>query len=296
RCIYPLVQEGRPCKNKIASRLLTTTADIKKKILEETSSAERSALLREFIRNCCCKRDHREKVTDTVLAEELLQRWRTELDAIKSPPTISGARTPQAPHGYGLRSRGAVAQPTTSSLGREGGASIDEFEPMKRRSDQTLVGMILRPLSSADLGERNIGELYAYQRASSRGVIKIGCSVDTNGRMRGIKSRCKYEPTLLHCVRNVPYMARAETFVHYELLPYWRRELKCNHGLGCNVQHQEWFQCSIELATRSMDNFSKWLVEAEPYDGYGFLKSEWKKFIEGMERAGRQVTSQSLLD
>lgn len=294
RCIYYLVKEGRCCKNVIANRLVETTADIKKRILSETSSQKKSALLREFIENCCCKRYHRKEVTGTPLAEELLRRWENELGPLTSVPAISSKKAPQPQHGYALRSKGSVPGPTASSLGRKEGAPTERFEPMRKKSSETLVKMLRRPLSHTD--NWTFGDIYAFGREFSPGMIKIGYSRNTEKRMKDIRRKCKYEPILAHRIRNVPHNTRAERLIHYDLLPYWRRELICNNGLGCETRHREWFECSLKLATRSMDNISKWLIEAEPYDADGFLKPEWEKFIEETERAGREVTSQSLLD
>ncbi|EXJ70588.1 uncharacterized protein A1O5_06658 [Cladophialophora psammophila CBS 110553] len=319
RCIYPLIKYGRCCKNRVDKGLRNATLSIKRRILSEASSEDRSALLQNFVENCCCEGVHRKLLTGTPLARELRQKWEKELgypfstpvraseDTQHAAPTITPASTRQCHVGspvilavpsrantrYSLRTNVSVPEPTGSSLGSDEGASTGEFEPIKKTT-QTLVSVLFKPLS--EVRDREIGDIYAFSRESSPGMVKIGYSKSTESRLKRWGNACGYKPVLEHCVRNVPNVPRVETLVHYELLSYWRRELKCKHNSLCHKRHKEWFECSVETAARSMNNFSKWMIVADPYDAGGILKPQWKDIIRKMVRYGQEVTSQSLLD
>lgn len=318
RCIYYLVDKGRSCQLTIDKGLRNVTYFIKQRILNESSHEERSTLLEKFAENCGCKRFHRSKLTGTPLARELCQRWERELgnppaapvrpgeDSPRTPsintPTSSGgyhvgrpnaiAAAPIANSRYWLRSNAPVYGPTVSLPGTEEETLTSEFEPMKRTT-QTLVSVLLKPLSA--VRDWEFGDVYAFSRESSPGMLKIGYSKATEKRLVDWNRTCLYSPVLQYRVRDVPHMPRVETLVHYELLSHWRRELNCKHNPNCPRQHREWFECSVETAKDSMNNFSEWMKAAKPYDANGTLKPQWRNLIRTMVEDGRKVTSQSLL-
>jgi hypothetical protein len=319
-CIYFLIKKDRCCNNKVAKALRKVTSDIKERILSEPSFEDRSALLQQFIENCCCKRFHRKRVIDTPLARELHQKWESELRGPPSPPVRSSedpplaarTTTPASPRGSGVgspvavvaapskpnsrywpRSDGPESEAAGSSLETKEGTSPREFEPIKKK--HTLVDILFKALSPTK--DWLTGYLYAFSRLSSPGMIKIGYTeVGVESRLRGWEYTCRYKPVLVHCVRNVPHVFRVESLVHHELLPHWRRELNCKHNRACHRQHQEWFECIVKIAAGSMERFSRWMTIAEPYDADGILKPLWQNIIRRMMRNGQEVTSQSLLD
>ncbi|KAK5060237.1 hypothetical protein LTR84_010122 [Exophiala bonariae] len=316
RCVYYLVNKSRGCGNKIDKRLRITTSGIKREIEIETSVEKRSALLLEFISNCCCKRDHRQEVTGTLLAESLRQRWEAELPSLpestesgvssapesqtntiptsfeshtkSSSAVVDRPRVTSRPH---LRSDGPVTEATQADTGE--GRSKTTFVPFIKKPGDTLAGNLCEPLGAKQ--DLKPGSIYIFSKEASFEMVKIGHSINLKDRMRSIRGKCGYTPDLKYWVNNVPHASRAERLVHYELLYCWHIERGCMCGV---TRHMEWFKCSVETAIRIMKNFSRWMEEAEPYDmsAGGTLKPEWSSFIQMLEREGRQITSQLLLD
>ena len=319
RCIYPLINRDRYCQRKVNKDLRSATSCIKQSILNESSSKKRFALLQKFGENCCCKNNHRKLLTGTVLGEELWRRWEQELRVSLSTPFFISdgaaldppATVPASRSGYNEESCMVTTPPLSTNskyclrsnclkvkspeciLRSEEETLSNGFEPMKRTT-QTLASLLLKPLSK--VGDRKYGDVYAFSRISSPGMVKVGYTKQTEDRLRSWERMCHYKPILEHCIRNVPYVPRVEKLVHYELLPNWRRELKCKHNPLCVVRHEEWFECNVDTAARSMDNFSQWMTIAQPYDTYGTLKPQWKDFVRNKVRNGQGITSQGLLD
>src|ERR1700753_3480166 len=88
RCVWPLVDKGRSCRNPIAQKLRDETSLIRDRILDESLGADRAALLQTFAENCCCKGIHRKRVTGTILGKELCQRWERDLEGPLSTPVV----------------------------------------------------------------------------------------------------------------------------------------------------------------------------------------------------------------
>lgn len=311
-----LTKQSRRCLNPIDIGLLTTTSAIKREIKAERSREKRDALLLKFISNCCCKRDHRPEVTGTPLAQSLLQRWDAELpslpelmesgvrsplnprtDTIPSPlenhvkPSSTIVDRPNRTSRPHLRSDGPVTEVPSPSTG--GRFSETTFQPMAKKKGKTLVWQLCKPLT--DFEDRQPGGIYIFSKESGFGMVKIGRSTNIPSRMRQFKSDCGYYPDLKHSISNVSHASKIEKLVHCELLYCRHTETGCICRVG---KHVEWFMCSFETARQSMNNFARWMEEADPYetDAGGSLKPEWRIFIQRMEREGQKLTSQLLLD
>lgn len=69
-------------------------------------------------------------------------------------------------------------------------------------------------------------------------------------------------------------------------------EEKCQ---GCARPHREWFETSACLAIKVARHWVEWMRTAEPYDGDGLLKTEWRNRLRRFEIAGEPVKAESLL-
>ena len=94
----------------------------------------------------------------------------------------------------------------------------------------------------------------------------------------------------------VPHAPRVETLTHYELIKEWRRERRCNKGLGCQIAHREWFEISKERAKQVLGDWAKFMTVAEAYDSNGYWKMEWMDFVQETAKSGEPVTVAKLLE
>lgn len=90
------------------------------------------------------------------------------------------------------------------------------------------------------------------------------------GRMRRLKSSCKYEPQVVYW-SPVAYSAfTIEQLVHQHLVAYRKREIKCN---GCNGGHTEWFEVNLQEAKHAVDLWCQF-AKLKPYVDGG-LQNPW---------------------
>ncbi|KIX01948.1 uncharacterized protein Z518_07887 [Rhinocladiella mackenziei CBS 650.93] len=311
-CIFPLVDKGRCCTNRINKRDRQAASSLHGRILKCSSAIERASLIKQLVVVCFCQQRHREKIQSSQLEQEICQKWQSEVEhtsstevkqeaeelLVKPSPAIvkrpgSPVSSSTAHPRYNLRSNDSR---TPSGLGVSSPEPRDpspEFEPITK-SPTTLVSVLLRDLSRKR--DHQLGDLYLFLRDSSPGMVKIGYSRKVEERLKRWERSCNYTPILKRLIRQVPHVPRVEMLVHLELHQYWRREKRCKHNPLCGKQHQEWFEIDVETAAASMDNFAEWITVTEPYDENGQLKNKWRNIILKMEKDGKVVTSQMLLD
>lgn len=190
--------------------------------------------------------------------------WPSKSSTI-SPQTVSTPSESQ-PH-YDLRPRNASVRSETSHQPplSEFRAHIAETNPTHSVSSKIQDYLCNRDFET--------GSLYIFDRKSSPGHVKIGWTARTvTGRLKDL-SKCGYTPNLLFQMDSVPHAQRVETLTHHELIKEWRRERRCNKGLGCQIAHREWFEICKERAKQVLGDWAKFMTVAEPYDSNGYLKN-----------------------
>ena len=205
-----------------------------------------------------------------------------------SPQTVPTPSESQ-PH-YDLRPRNASVRSETSPQ-----PPLSEFRTHIAEPDPThsVSSKIQDYLYGRDF---ETGSLYIFDRKSSPEHVKIGWTARTvTGRLESL-SKCGYTPNLLFRVDYAPHAQRVETLTHYELMKEWRRERRCNKGLGCQIAHREWFEISKERAKQVLGGWAKFMTVAEPYDPNGYLKMKWMDFVQETAKSGEPVTVAKLLE
>lgn len=304
RCVHFIPREHRRCLktlkfDKKAVERIQKDLDINYCVGRGLSSTHYD-VPRELAEKLCCHW-HRPKAYDAFSAKE--PQLKREGTPIKSEHEASSSNIPhiddalfttERKHSprYNLRSR---SSPYTTVLSDPYiSTTLLEFEPMEKPS-MTLDRMLLRGPTKTKLN--NISDLYAFTRHSSPGYLKIGYSNNVARRMSDWQRDCKYQPILRHRIRDVLMGSFIETLIHYELLKFWRRELRCKHNWpNCVKKHQEWFHIDEATAFKVMDNWVKWFKVAKPYDASGHLKEQYRLAILEMVKQKIPVTSQGLLD
>ena len=124
--------------------------------------------------------------------------------------------------------------------------------------------VILSPIHQA---KSRSGTLYMFRSEADHGFIKIGYTTQVlDTRLASIQEECGYTPIPIRQIRGVPNVERVEQLVHAELAQQRRRTTACLDKPKCNTVHKEWFETAESLALKVMENFSRWMLEAEPYD------------------------------
>ena len=314
RCIYFLPNKARQCSQTQALDPVAVRKAKEKLVIAcfaGRPTAEDLSPLAELPELLCCWQ-HKPKVQQqTHIGKELRRRWQNELRGSSSESPAIGREvhatasasertasvrpnTQRIPPRYNLRSNPSTSSSTSTSTSHHiSSGALTEFEPMTK-SRQTLANLLLRGPTEAQ--QKNISDLYAFSRASSPGMLKIGFSVNDSDRLRAWERNCRYQPILKHHLSDVPFGSFVESLIHFELLPYWRREIQCKHNPNCARRHQEWFEIDEATAFNSMDNWVDWIVVGGPYKANGVLRRRWRLSIEEMVEQGLPVTSQSLMD
>ncbi|KIW74017.1 hypothetical protein PV04_02087 [Phialophora macrospora] len=319
RCSYWLTDRKRHCSRPVkmdpdaARKLQKNLADIHRAKSPPTSDLC-SSVIEDLLERSCCWQHKTKLHYGTLLGGEVRRRWRDQLNAVKSERTAVG--TTLAASSSAVNDRPGICRVETSAArqtvprqnlrsgrhvahpepGREDDVAhtpAPDFLPMQKPG-RTVAQKLLRGPTSEQL--RRTRDLYAYGRKSSPGMLKIGVSVNVEARLEDWSRSCLYRPILKHHLKNVPCAQLVEGLTHSELLPFWRREIRCKHNPDCPTQHKEWFEVDDAVAFRVMDNWVKWIRLAKPYDGEGHLEPIWRSRIEDMEASGIPVTSQRLLD
>ncbi|TLS27362.1 hypothetical protein PpBr36_04218 [Pyricularia pennisetigena] len=212
------------------------------------------------------------------------------LNSPASSATSSISTTTPATTRYNLRSRpdsGAPGHSTTPSTNPP--APLSEFRGHVEEPKETVTSMFRRPLQDRDLES---GRLYAFDRESSPGYVKIGWTAKSvQGRLESW-CKCGYEPRLVHATATMPHAQRAETLVHYELVREWRAERWCR---PCDKTHREWFEVGRERAKQVINGWATLLTVANPYGENGTLRDVWVGVIDGVARDGVMATAEELL-
>lgn len=303
RCVHFIPKENRRCLNKLkfdrkAVERIQKDLDLNYSV--KGGSLSTSYTVPQVLAEKLCCHCHRPKRQDACYAQEL--RPKRESTPNKDDSDTSSSAVPRINSGrlktetsasrYNLRSTGSpyTTIPSDPSMSD----SLPEFEPMEKPS-RTLERMILQGPSKTRLD--NISDLYAFTRHSSPGYLKIGYSNNVARRMSQWSRSCNYQPIVRHRIKDVHMGSFIETLIHYELLKFWRRELRCKHNWpNCVTKHEEWFHIDEATAFKVMDNWVKWFRVAKPYDASGQLRGQYRLTIQGMMKQKISVTSQGLLD
>jgi hypothetical protein len=222
------------------------------------------------------------------------QRSTDSLEHLTADAVDTTIHSTESQHRYNLRqSNSTVSTNSITSLASIYRAPQTEFAMHVTSPGLDASRKLLEPLLGKDF---STGSLYIFDRASSHGHVKIGYTTSSVAGRLAAWSKCGYRPQLAHEVGGVPWVKRAETLTHHELIKEWRRERRCNHARGCARAHQEWFETSREKAARVVGGWANFMKRARPYDATGRLKPRWIKFVNELDVKGEVVTAKVLLE
>ncbi|KAH8703336.1 T5orf172 domain-containing protein [Talaromyces proteolyticus] len=278
QCIFP-TQKGERCRwcceeNDNASAIWHQETIRTQIMLGQLISLD---LLQMYILCNCSKEDnakHQHRIEDIGFSMPLAQRWNTEIMRYDA---------------YQSQTKTSLPAPSEESLTQ---APVSEFRLhiATPGPNDSVARNILDPLQNYDF---QTGSVYAFDRESSPGHVKIGwTAVSIAGRLEHW-ANCGYKPNLIISVHNIPCAQRVETLIHYELIREWRRERSC---IGCRKSHKEWFEVDPETAKQVVVDWANFMKISEPYTPEGLLNDMWLKIVKDMEARDQVVTARKLLD
>ena len=251
--------------------------------------------LRDYAELSCCVRNHRSKVIDEYLMEQLVRRWRNELTrqrndlitatsnfAQPSARTLPNADSPQRFTINQTRGRGDRHDPI-----------LLHFEPYEIHMPVSMSDLIAEPLTEL---HKKPGSLYCASRSSDPGYHNAGCTTTRSVTQRIQKlQKCSgyHNAVTLDFSVRTNNAHRAESLLHAELKEYRREEQYCLDA-SCNRRHREWFEIDVERIKRAMILWAQWLNEAIPYDENSRLQRPWKEYCQRLQREGTPITSLKL--
>lgn len=125
------------------------------------------------------------------------------------------------------------------------------------------------------------GSLYVAVSTSHSGLVKVGRTTKPPAkRLREIEQDCKLDDLdLIQAFKDVDYHDRVESLAHRHLRIF-RELVPCVHKTRVK-NHEEWFKCSPELATRVVEAWVEWM-KMEPYEE-GLLRRPWKGTVQRLK-------------
>ncbi|RAO65856.1 uncharacterized protein BHQ10_001868 [Talaromyces amestolkiae] len=144
---------------------------------------------------------------------------------------------------------------------------------------EALEGLLLKPLT----GKKEIGDtgiIYIYWQPSNFGHLKIGYTTQAfEKRMKEWIKRCNKTMEIYYPSRDdaqkiiaVDHVYRVEKLIHLELKNLRKIEKNCP---GCGKNHDEWFECSRDLAVAVVRKWMDWMRESPYEERQSGSSKEW---------------------
>lgn len=312
QCIY-FTRQGLRCRHNCSLEDDAEAIRLRDSIEATPTASLGLDLLSDYIVLKCCKAGrHRYHIEGAGLLTSLAQRWQNEIrgrsssiildkpavkpSAVSTPPRMASRSGPQLTRAQTQHSLGSYVGVVPINQSHievvPSLQSASEFDPYKTKPHRadTVYRKAIADLRSRDF---ETGSLYIFSRPSSPGYVKIGWTARFVTKRLERWEKCGYIPHLVWQVDNVPHAQRVEKLVHRELMKEWRRERMCR---SCLSSHQEWFEISEERAIQVVLNWTRFMLEAQPYDSEGRLKDPCRKIMKWMDDNGKQVTGQRMLE
>lgn len=309
-CIY-FTRSGEPCKQICSKKDTAYGRKLRERVSSRSNEPVEVGVLEQYILyNCCMRGQHRRIMAEEGLLGPLTARWRDEIrrhresfqptttalrvqenssTSLREIETLSSLRSSR----YNLRSRNLSTDPGYTRNEVLVNDQKSGFHPHKVRPGPTdSIFHKIQDRIKPDSQYAKPGWVYIFRRACSPGYVKIGWSSSSVQDRLNAWSKCGYTPVLLFNTEKIPHARRVETLAHYELLSEWRKEWHC---IGCDGNHEEWFEVEQARAMQVVQNWANWMKLADPYDCDGYLRPTWRAFIKDIEAEGQLVIAKTLL-
>ncbi|KAF2705693.1 hypothetical protein K504DRAFT_506085 [Pleomassaria siparia CBS 279.74] len=136
------------------------------------------------------------------------------------------------------------------------------------------------------------GSVYIVRDPTQPHLLKIGASINSSQRQKGLERGCDLRLETIFVSNELEHYIRAEHLVHANLL-HLRRKNIC---IACGRNHQEWYEVSEEEAIRTVEMWTRFIQQEQPYNAMGKLKSIWIFLMHKRRHVGEVLDHEGLTD